>query len=98
MPLCASFGVFESWVSPSCHSDARADSRTYLLPDPTAFEQPLLPTTITIALDEEGRAATVRQEGLGGVVGKSGSELLDEAWAAAEGRVKELRQILEESS
>lgn len=75
-----------------------ADSRTYLLPDPTAFEQPLLPTTITIALDENNRAATVRQEGLGGVVGKSGSELLDEAWSAAEGHIQELRQILEQSS
>ena len=51
-----------------------------------------------IALDEEGRAATVRQEGLGGVVGKSGSELLDEAWSAAEVRIRELRQILDESA
>lgn len=71
--------------------------RSYVLSDPTAFEEPLLPTTISVALDAEGRAAAVRQEGLGGVAGKSGAAVLDDAWTAAEARVAELRQILDES-
>lgn len=68
-----------------------------MLPDPTTFETPLLPTTLTIALDERSRGCLVRHEGLGGVTGKSGEKVISEAWAAAEERVKELRSILEES-
>ncbi|WVF68114.1 hypothetical protein IAT40_002877 [Kwoniella sp. CBS 6097] len=84
IPLSCSFGIFES---------------THLLPDPTAYETPLLPTGITIALDsdKEGVTCLVRQEGLGGTVGKSGERVLGEAWSAAEGRVKELRAVLDES-
>ncbi|WVQ95737.1 hypothetical protein IAU59_002836 [Kwoniella sp. CBS 9459] len=85
IPLSCSFGVFES---------------THLLPDPTAYETPLLPTIITIALDseEEGVTCLVRQEGLGGTLGKSGERVLGEAWSAAEGRVRELRAALDEST
>ncbi|BEI85830.1 hypothetical protein CcaverHIS002_0601170 [Cutaneotrichosporon cavernicola] len=83
LPLAASFGVFQS---------------THVLPDPSAFELPLHSTTITIALDEAGNACTVRQEGLGGVIGQSGDDVLSEAWAAAEARVRTLRTVLEQSS
>ncbi|CAK9781848.1 ribosomal protein S5 domain 2-like protein [Cutaneotrichosporon oleaginosum] len=82
LPLTASFGVFQS---------------THVLPDPTAFELPLLSTNICIALDEQLRACAVRQEGLGGVTGRSGDDVLSEAWTAAEERVRALRNILEQS-
>ncbi|RSH82145.1 hypothetical protein EHS25_006078 [Saitozyma podzolica] len=82
-PLSCSFGIFQS---------------SHLLPDPTSFETPLLPTTVTVALDERGVAALVREEGLGGVVGKTGEAVISEAWDLAEERVKELRAILEEST
>lgn len=57
-----------------------------------------MPTTVTVALDERGVAALVREEGLGGVVGKTGEAVIGEAWDLAEERVKELRAILEEST
>lgn len=69
----------------------------HVLPDPTAFETPLLSTTLNIALDEAGTACAVRQEGLGGVTGKSGDDVLSEAWTVAEERVRALRSILNES-
>lgn len=72
--------------------------RTYVLPDPTAFEAPLLPTTVTIALDEAGQARLVRQEGLGGVTGLRGDQVISQVWGEAEKRVKVLRQILDESA
>ncbi|TXT13061.1 hypothetical protein VHUM_01462 [Vanrija humicola] len=80
IPLTCSFGIFQS---------------TYLLPDPTAFESDLLPTTITIALDERGRGCGVRHEGLGGTSGRSGASVLDEAWEAAAAHVGELRAVLD---
>ncbi|KAI9633658.1 ribosomal protein S5 domain 2-type protein [Dioszegia hungarica] len=81
--LACTFGIFQSKT---------------LLPDPSSFETPLLPTTITIALDEEGTACLVRQEGLGGVVGKTGKEVLGDAWGAAEDRCRALREVLKEST
>lgn len=68
-----------------------------MLPDPTAFETPLLSTTISIALDQGGQACAVRQEGLGGVTGTSGDDVLSDAWTAAEERVRALRSILDEA-
>lgn len=68
-----------------------------MLPDPTAFEQPLLATSISIALDAKGKAASVRQDGLGGVAGKSGAEVLTLAWGVAETRAKQLHAVLETS-
>jgi exosome complex component RRP43 len=68
-----------------------------VLPDPSAFELPLLSTTISIALDEQDSACAVHQEGLGGVTGRSGDDVLSEAWTAAEDRVRSLRSILEQS-
>ncbi|KAK1922907.1 ribosomal protein S5 domain 2-type protein [Papiliotrema laurentii] len=82
IPLSCSFGIFRS---------------SYLLPDPTSFEAPLLPTTLTIALDEQSRGYLVRNEGLGGVTGQSGEKIVAEAWALAEKRAKELREILQDS-
>ncbi|WVQ85775.1 hypothetical protein IAT38_007942 [Cryptococcus sp. DSM 104549] len=82
IPLACSYGIFQS---------------THLLPDPTAFETPLLRPALTIALDEQDNACLVRQEGLGGVVGASGEQVVGEAWGLAEERAKELRELLEES-
>ncbi|WWD20524.1 hypothetical protein CI109_105000 [Kwoniella shandongensis] len=79
IPLSCSYGIFES---------------THLLPDPTSFETSLLPTTVTIALDEKDHACLIRQEGLGGVVGASGERVIGEAWGMAEERVRELREFL----
>jgi exosome complex component RRP43 len=69
-------------------------NRKTLLPDPSSFETPLLPTTITVALDEEGTVCLVRQQGLGGVVGRAGQEVIGDAWRAAEVRCRALREIL----
>ncbi|WWC72340.1 uncharacterized protein I206_106302 [Kwoniella pini CBS 10737] len=82
IPLSCSFGIFDS---------------THLLPDPTSYESPLLPTTISIALDEKNQACLIRQEGLGGTQGKSGERVLGETWSLAEERIKELREILQDS-
>lgn len=59
----------------------------------------MLPTTLTIALDQDGQAALVRQEGLGGLRkrGKSGEEVVDEAWGLSERRVEVLRRALDEA-
>jgi exosome complex component RRP43 len=77
--------------------DMKLMNRSYFLPDPTALETPLLPTTVVIALDEKDKACLVRQDGMGGLKGKDGQDIIGEAWKAAEGRVRELRSILEES-
>ena len=66
-----------------------------MLPDPTSFETPLVPTTITIALDEQERGCLVRQEGLGGLIGKSGSQVITEAWVMSEKRIRDLRKLLD---
>lgn len=73
--------------------------RSYFLPDPTALETPLLPTSVIIALDEEGRACLLRLEGMGGLKekGVNGEEMLGKAWMAAEGRCRELRRVLDDS-
>lgn len=85
-----------SSFSPSGAVNRELTDRTHLLPDPTAFETPLLSTTITIALDGKDQTSLVRQEGLGGVKGQSGEAVLGQAWKLAEGRVAELRRVLEE--
>jgi len=96
IPLSASFGIFQSfvtalflsWVSPL------TSGRTHLLPDPTSFETPLLPTILTIALDENDRGCLVRHEGLGGIAGMSGEQVIGEAWGMAEERIRELLKLL----
>jgi exosome complex component RRP43 len=52
---------------------------------------------MTIALDERGHGSLVRHEGLGGIEGKSGQQIVGEAWRMAEDRVKVLRKLLNES-
>ncbi|CAD6579550.1 MAG: hypothetical protein TREMPRED_002516 [Tremellales sp. Tagirdzhanova-0007] len=78
-PLSASFGIFHS---------------SHLLPDPTSFETPLLPTKLTIALDENGRGCLLRHEGLGGIVGMSGDKVMTIAWEMAEERIREMRTLM----
>lgn len=103
IPLSCSFGMFQSCVPPptpliepqSAKTDLQV--RTHFLPDPTALETPLLPTTIVIALDEDGRACVIRQEGMGGQKGKNAETLLSQAWVEAEKRCKELRRVLDEA-
>jgi len=56
MPLSMSFGIFDS---------------THVLADPTSFEEPLLDTTLSVAVDENGGLVTVTQLGLG-IVGNQG--------------------------
>jgi len=72
----------------------RGTNRTHLLPDPTSFESPLLPTTLTIAFDEDGRGCLIRHEGLGGITGISGERVIGDAWSMAKDRVRELRNII----
>jgi exosome complex component RRP43 len=79
----------------------------HLLPDPTAFETPLLDTTITIALDSEDAGSStqasgpkirlVRQNGLGGLGGKqstTGMALLGNCLGVAKARVKAMSEVL----
>lgn len=85
IPLSCTFGVFDN------HS---------LLPDPSAFEEPLCPTTITVALDstpseKPAKIRLVRQTGLGGYAGKAGMEVLGECIGEAKRRVKELRGLMD---
>ncbi|GHJ87781.1 hypothetical protein NliqN6_4183 [Naganishia liquefaciens] len=92
-PLACTFGIFKG---------------EHLLPDPTAFETPLIDTTITIALDAEdassvsvqGKASKirlVRQNGLGGLGGKqsmTGIALLGHCIGVAKERVKAMSGVL----
>jgi exosome complex component RRP43 len=77
----------------------------YLLPDPSAFESPLCPSTITIALDTtdpsrpstkptEPKIRLIRQTGLGGYAGKTGFEVLGECIGESKNRIKELGKVL----
>jgi exosome complex component RRP43 len=102
LPLSCSFGIFQSSVSiiiQSLSIEGRIlTNRTYFLPDPTALETPLLPTTLVIALDEKNKACLVRHEGKGGMKRQTGEAVIDQAWGAAEERIKEIRGILDEST
>ncbi|KAJ6619721.1 ribosomal protein S5 domain 2-type protein [Mycena sp. CBHHK59/15] len=65
-PICMSFGVFDAT----------------LLADPTAFEEPLLDTTISIVVDEKGELVSVCQLG----AGVEGSDTLSSCITAAKSR------------
>lgn len=85
-----------------------SNNRQHLLPDPTAFETPLIDTTITIALDSEDGSSSsakgkapkirlVRQNGLGGLGGKqgmTGMALLGQCIGVAKERVKAMSEVL----
>ncbi|KAJ6505978.1 ribosomal protein S5 domain 2-type protein [Mycena vulgaris] len=67
-PVCMSFGVFDAT----------------LLADPTAFEEPLLDTTISVVVDENGELVSVVQLGPG--VDASGGDTLSTCISAAKSR------------
>ncbi len=66
-----SFGIFDSYVLPGEVEMTQILNllafgfRTHVLTDPTAFEEPLLDTTISIAMSDSGELISVMQLGLG---------------------------------
>ena len=62
-----------------------------MLADPTSFEEPLLDTTLSIAVDEGGGLVSVSQLGLG-VVGSQ--DVLPHCISAARERCSELMELL----
>lgn len=60
-----------------------------LLPDPTALETDQLETTMSIAVDETGTVALVRQLGI------AKPEVLLSCWEKAEARIGVLRRLLD---
>ncbi|KAJ7104184.1 ribosomal protein S5 domain 2-type protein [Mycena belliarum] len=67
-PICMSFGVFDA----------------ILLADPTAFEEPLLSTTISVVVDENSELVSVVQLGPG--VDLDGEDVLSTCISAAKSR------------
>ncbi|KAI0694371.1 ribosomal protein S5 domain 2-like protein [Cerioporus squamosus] len=65
LPTSYSFGIFDG---------------TYILADPTSFEEPLLDTTVSVVVDENGGLTSVMQLGLG-IVG--GDDVLSKCIDAA---------------
>ncbi|KXN88999.1 Exosome complex component RRP43 [Leucoagaricus sp. SymC.cos] len=91
LPLSTTFGIFDS---------------TYILTDPTAFEEPLLDGTITIITGEasasEAELLSVIQQGLGVVYPGSESDLVGEnalsaCITAAKARRRELAKIVRDA-
>ncbi|KAK7696075.1 hypothetical protein QCA50_000717 [Cerrena zonata] len=80
IPVSSSFGVFDS---------------THVLADPTTFEEPLLDTTFTITVDEDGKLVSILQLGLG-VVGQTGT--LEECIATAKTRASEVKALVYSST
>jgi len=76
VPASMSFGVFDG---------------THVLADPTSFEEPLLETTLSISVDENGGLVSVTQLGLG-VAG--GSDVLMRCIAAAKQRRRAVADIM----
>ncbi len=58
----------------------RSGTRTYVLADPTSFEEPLLDTTVSVVVDNNGGLISVMQLGLG-IVG--GDDVLSKCIDAA---------------
>lgn len=82
LPLSTSFGIFDS---------------TYVLADPTAFEEPLLNSTISVVVGETDGLLSVTQQGLGAVSSSSYSTsdgILSACVDAAKKRRSELGRIL----
>ncbi|THH05198.1 hypothetical protein EW145_g4970 [Phellinidium pouzarii] len=76
-PTAVSFGIFDS---------------TYILSDPTSFEEPLLDTSITVVVDENEGLTSVTQSGLGAT---GAQDTLMRCIAAAKRRRKELGETLD---
>ncbi|KAF9458465.1 ribosomal protein S5 domain 2-type protein [Collybia nuda] len=75
-PVSMSFGIFDS---------------THILSDPTAFEEPLLDTTLSVVLDSDGQLISLSQLGLG----SSGAQnSLQSCMTAAKKRRGELAQYI----
>ncbi|TDL30067.1 hypothetical protein BD410DRAFT_811430 [Rickenella mellea] len=76
-PTAMTFGIFDS---------------THVLSDPTAFEEPLLDTTISVIVDERGELTGVSQLGLGT---SSSDEIISRCISAAKKRRIEIGQSLD---
>lgn len=64
-----SFGIFDSWVlflQVRQPADPGFSTSTHILSDPTAFEEPLLDTTLSVVVDNDGELVSVTQLGLSG--------------------------------
>jgi len=78
-PVACTFGVFDG---------------QRLLADPTAFEEPLLDTHITVALDENGNVAGLHLAGLSTVHGVDSMAVVQQCIDAARARHKVLMRVL----
>lgn len=65
-----------------------------LLCDPTAFEEPILGTYLSVALDGEGRIRNIYQAGLGLRDKQVPARVLIQAIAMARKRYKVLREVV----
>jgi len=74
-PVSMSFGVFDS---------------THTLADPTAFEEPLLDTTLSVVVDEADQLISVIQSGMGVTSANEKQDWIVECIAAARTRRKEI--------
>jgi exosome complex RNA-binding protein Rrp42 (RNase PH superfamily) len=88
-PLSTSYGIFESCVQSGRPLQLIDVLRRRLLPDPTALETDQLETTMSIAVDETGTVALVRQLGI------AKPEVLMSCWEKAEARIGVLRRLLD---
>ena len=93
IPVSSSFGIFDSLVFFALTSFAPLTTvlRTHVLADPTTFEEPLLDTTFTVTVDEDGSIVSVLQLGLG-IVGQTGT--LEQCITTAKTRAKEIKELV----
>ena len=92
IPVSSSFGIFDSLVFASTSfAPLTTVLRTPVLADPTTFEEPLLDTTFTVTVDEDGSIVSVLQLGLG-IVGQTGT--LEQCITTAKTRAKEIKELV----
>ena len=96
-----SFGIFDSsvFLSLSALSVDDDDDRKVIFADPTAFEEPLLDTTLSIVLDDKKQIVSVSQLGSGLLVAEDEEEekhrdALKECISLAQSRIGELQSTL----
>lgn len=80
IPLAMSFGVFDA---------------LHLVADPSSFEEPLVSSTITVAVDGAGNVCSLQQEGPVRVGDKDAETVIDECLLAAKKRRKELAPVVD---